>query len=213
MTMTDEMHHEYGLIYRPFGPMIYQQEISQELFDDLLQSGEKSTENFRQHLAGNMKDERGLTKLISEDSKEEMLDRCALYVAGAEGKPPEYRQHLQNRVEFILDDVWINYMQAYEWNPPHSHSGNLSFVIYLSNPVDQTIEENHETQRETNAPSAGRITFRYGEKHDMSNNFFHYLPRAKDMLIFPSWLEHQVFQYTQEATRISVAGNVFIRYK
>ena len=31
-----------------------------------------------------------------------------------------------------LEKLWINYQKANEYNPPHDHTGDLSFVIYFT---------------------------------------------------------------------------------
>ena len=211
MSDMDFLHTEYGVIHRPFGPIIYQQEISDELFTELKEKIGQSEEDYRKNLAGNIKDERSLNDMLSEDAIIEIRERCALYTAAYYGKPPQYHSHYMNTVQ--LETIWVNFMKAYEWNPPHQHTGDMSFVIYIDNPVNETIEAQHETQRHSNAPTAGKIMFRYGEQHNLSHNRFHARPNAKDMLIFPAWLEHQVFQFTQkDITRISVAGNALYKY-
>ncbi len=32
--------------------------------------------------------------------------------------------------------VWVNFMKAGEWNPSHSHSGDISCVTYLQVPPE-----------------------------------------------------------------------------
>jgi hypothetical protein len=44
-----------------------------------------------------------------------------------------------DRVE--IGDIWINFQKKHEFNPEHTHSLDLSFVIYLQIP-DTLIEEN-----------------------------------------------------------------------
>ena len=194
--MTDDLHRDYGTIYRPFGPMIYQQEISQQLYDDLMQSGEQSTDNMK-HTVSELNDERDITRIISEESKEEIFDRCALYMAGLVKKPPEHQKRIREKYSLDIDGIWINYMKSHEYFPPHVHKGDISFVIYLDNPIKEE----------------GKIQFRYGERHDMSDSMFQFTPQTKHMLIFPAWLEHQVFKFTKDVTRISVAGNIHINIR
>lgn len=209
MNSLDYMHMEYGQIHRPFGPIVYQQEISDDLFEELKDKIYKTDHVYRKHLAGNIVDERGLNGMLSEEAIKELDERHGLYLAAYFGKPVEKRFDYMPQVE--LESIWVNFMKAFEWNPPHEHTGALSFVIYIDNPVDDFQELQHETQKESNAPSAGKIMFRYGENHPFSRNKMYMRPKAKDILIFPAWLEHQVFQFTQDVTRISVAGNYRMR--
>ena len=66
-------------------------------------------------------------------------------------------------------DFWFNFSEIGDVNPPHRHSGSLSAVIYISNTQDlPTIFEGG----------------------------FEYNGISKEMLIFPSNLQHQVAENT-----------------
>jgi hypothetical protein len=53
------------------------------------------------------------------------------------------------------------------------------------------------------------IEWRYGETHFLSPNRMLHFPEERDIVVFPGWLEHQVYPFKQEgADRISVAGNI-----
>jgi hypothetical protein len=204
----DFEYDEYGVVHRPFGPIIYEQEVSDELFDELKTIIPHSTDDYRINLAGNIADERDLTKLISDKAKEELRERTALYLSLCMEKPQHQFPHFMNGLD--LESIWVNFQKAWEWNPPHKHTGDVSFVIYIDNPVNAKEERKHPTQH-GNAPTAGHITFRYGETHTLSGDRLIVNPKPKQMFLFPAWLEHQVFPFTQEGiTRISVAGNMHV---
>ena len=40
-----------------------------------------------------------------------------------------------------LDTMWVNFQKKYEFNPPHTHTGVLSFVIFIQIPYDLKEEE------------------------------------------------------------------------
>ena len=206
ITILDQEYEQYGEIYRPFSPLIYKQVISDDMFDSLKQSIDNAHEDYRHTLAGNIADERKLE--IDDVASTEINERVALYLSLMHDKPTHHFPHYLNGLN--LNSIWVNFQKAFEWNPPHKHEGDISFVIYIDNPVDITEEEKHPTQQ-GNAPTAGRIAFRYGEQHNLMSNVITMSPKAKDMLIFPAWLEHQVYPFTQEnITRISIAGNISI---
>ena len=60
--------------------------------------------------------------------------------------------------KLILDTLWINFSQKHDFNPPHSHSGSLSFVIFCK--VPQKI---FEVQADSNS-QVGELHFTYGEQ-------------------------------------------------
>jgi len=197
-----------GVLIHPFGPVIYKTEIESDTLDRLTELCEKSRNNddVRPTLAGNLSDERLL--IIDDKTSQEIIDHCGVLQAAMFGKTKRHLSHFTRNM--LIDGVWVNYQKAFEWNPLHSHTGDISFVIYISNPIDYDLERKHPTQR-TNTPTAGHISFRYGEKHPMSSHTFMHRPVAGEIFCFPSWLEHQVFPFTTEGIeRISIAGNLSI---
>ena len=63
-------------------------------------------------------------------------------------------------------------------------------------------------------PKPGSIVFRYGEEKDMLSPMRFYIPKAGDIFIFPSWLEHMVIPFkTPDVERVSVSGNIYVRDK
>ena len=105
--------------------------------------------------------------------------------------------YLSENRPLYLHSMWVNYMKKHEFNPPHNHSGVLSFVIFVKIPYDLKEEENlleGKTPEET----------KEGLNVDKSFDGV--------MLMFPSAQVHEVFPfYTSESYRITVSGNVRIK--
>jgi len=105
--------------------------------------------------------------------------------------------------ELKLDTLWINFSQKHDSNPPHTHTGVLSFVIYCK--VPQRI---FEVQADSNTQRAGEIVFQYGEPiTDLMGNDYPVKPSENLIFIFPSKLKHFVPAYYVDEERISVSGN------
>ena len=104
--------------------------------------------------------------------------------------------------------MWVNYQRKLEYNPPHSHSGDLSFVIYLQVP-NELVEERNESVGKRRNFGPGAICFEYGF-HDaqfcISDGFR--FPEVGELLIFPAWLKHYVFAFKSDVERVSVSGNI-----
>ena len=66
-------------------------------------------------------------------------------------------------------DFWFNFSEICDVNPPHRHAGSLSSVIYISNTQDLPT---------------------------IFDGGFEYNGISKEMLIFPSHLQHQVAENT-----------------
>lgn len=210
-TLNDE-----GLLLQPFGPIIYKTSVSTEVLKSLDELADMtrydSSAMCNDTLAGNMKNEKRISTYIEDKTyvhvKDQIFKRVAETYCAFINQPTEIYGHFAKKMK--MSDVWINFQQTFEWNPLHHHSGDYSFVIYLQNDIDMDIERQHQTQQ-GNSPTAGKISFHYGENVPMMNNVLSILPERGDMFVFPASLNHQVAPFTEEGKeRISVAGNVFL---
>jgi len=105
-----------------------------------------------------------------------------------------------------LDSLWINFSQKHDFNPPHNHTGKLSFVIFC-----QVPKEIFKVQADSNTQRAGEIHFTYGEPiSPLMGNDYPVKPYENLMFIFPASLRHFVPAYWVDAERISVSGNFIV---
>jgi hypothetical protein len=105
-----------------------------------------------------------------------------------------------------LDTLWINFSQKHDFNPPHTHTGILSFVIFCKVP-----EEIFKVQADCNTQRAGQITFSCGEPlTKLMGSEFPVKPYENLMFLFPSNLRHYVSSYWVDEERISVSGNFIV---
>ena len=131
---------------------------------------------------------------------------------------------LSSNKPLYLHDLWVNHMKKHEFNPPHSHSGALSFVIFIKIPYDLKAEEDQ-------FPLTREMTLDESYNIQMKNHTskFAFLNTRSDgtisvdcinvdksfegkMLMFPSPQIHQVFPfYTSDDYRITVSGNIRIK--
>jgi hypothetical protein len=110
-----------------------------------------------------------------------------------------------------LEDLWVNYQQKYDFNPPHNHAGVLSFVIWLQIPYDINDEVDQPRSVKTRSPLAGHFCFQH--TNPFGEIVFDNIPVDKHfsgcMAIFPSELIHSVYPfYTSDDYRITVSGNI-----
>ena len=102
-------------------------------------------------------------------------------------------------------EMWINYMKAGDFNPPHSHGADLSFVAFPDVPKE-IIEECGEFKGTMRGP--GGVSWLYGDGNRQCITVVHRLPETRDLFIFPAFLKHWVFPFKSDVERISVSGNV-----
>ena len=111
----------------------------------------------------------------------------------------------------IIDDPWVNFQQKHEFNPPHNHTGIISFVIWIKIPYNIEDECNTVVSKKSKNPLVGHFTFHYANV--LGKVYHEHIKADKSyegtLLIFPSDLNHSVHPfYTSDEYRISVSGNV-----
>ena len=97
---------------------------------------------------------------------------------------------------------WINFQQAGEFNPVHTHTGIVSAVVYID--VPPCIAEEHTGILK----AAGNIDFIFGESSYWSNTILHHVPKTGEILIFPSHVKHTVYPFQSKVERVSMSFNV-----
>ena len=128
-----------------------------------------------------------------------------------------YNVHISKVIpppEFELMRLWSNHQKQREFFPPHIHDGLYSFIVFMKIPTNW--KEQHELPISTNSnlPAASDLQFMIGgERGEVGTKSF---PLSSEdegrMLIFPSWLIHQVLPfYGTEEERITISGNIIYR--
>ena len=96
-------------------------------------------------------------------------------------------------------------MKAGEFNPPHHHSADLSFVLFVNVPK-QLFQENRKYAGTSGGP--GAISWFYGEGNNHYISSVDQFPRVGDLFIFPASLNHWVYPFKSKGERVSLSGNL-----
>ena len=207
-------------ILYPFSPPIFQTEVDSNFTKELIEEGRKLTkeeDDWNLKLAGNLK--YGRSYHYKEDYLLKVEPYLKTYVErffngiysqfGSDNKMVEkllsiqHDRRQQRQGKLRLDKLWINFSQKHDFNPPHTHTGILSFVIFC-----QVPEEIFEVQADSNTQRAGEIHFQYGETiSKLQGNEYPIKPYENLMFLFPANLRHYVSSYWVDEERISVSGN------
>jgi len=181
----------------------------------IIDSNFQNVEEANYGLAGNLKKEFKLTH-CKEYIHYLIGGMCDQY--GGDTGFNYYKQIdlLTKDVPLVLDDVWVNFQQKHEFNPPHVHSGIFSFVIWIDIPYLIEDEKNHPATKMSNTPVAGQFAFMY--INALGKVSTQYIPADKTYnnkaIFFPATLSHAVFPfYTSDKYRISVSGNYKLQVK
>jgi hypothetical protein len=177
--------------------------IKQEIVE--IQKNFFLAESVNYSLAGHIRKEYKLSK-----SKQYIENLLLPYVIEFDNQS-KYLQSLNllnKDVSIKLEYPWVNFMKKHEFNPPHNHSGLLSFVIWIKIPFN--IEEEFQQFPDIKHNATGCFNFLY--INSLGKICTHTIKADKNMenciLIFPSELTHFVNPfYTSDDYRISISGN------
>lgn len=192
-----------GQIIRPFGPIIYRNQISESMQAEVLDKAAVSSEDATSALAGNIEKEVFID--LSTESADELAGFIFDFMAHSAQVGMGKKDAKVKRLSF--ERVWVNSQRKGEWNPPHSHSATFSLVAYCQIPEALKEEWKHANQQGQD-PTGGMIQWNYGQWAPYNKSTFGPVtPQERDIYVFPSWLQHQVFPFNADVTRISLSTN------
>jgi len=193
--------------------MIYKFNITQNIYEQLLEISKDKSVKYNSSLAGNMVEEYGLLKycdvvepfIIKELSKIEPL---VTYVKNLKLFHP-------NPLNLMLQNFWVNYQKKYEFNPIHNHGGIFSFILFLQIPFTNAEEKLLSPGVNSNGDMSGKLSFLYTHsdiRGGIKEQTFEVDKTwEKTGLIFKSELNHCVYPFFSEGERITMSGNLLFR--
>ena len=119
-------------------------------------------------------------------------------------------------VPFRLSNFWVNFQKQHEFNPPHSHGGIWSFVVWIKIPTNFREQHALPFSASSNMPKASDFEFHYttmlgditGSNYALDKN------SEGHMLFFPASLQHSVYPFYEcDKERVSISGNIHFEIK
>ena len=108
--------------------------------------------------------------------------------------------------------LWINYMKKHEFNPPHTHTGTFSIVMFIKIPFD--IEDEEKVFPPTNTERILNYNGTFGvtacNYFGQINDYRLHIDRTWEgtMLLFPANMRHSVHPfYSSDEERITMSSN------
>ena len=214
-----------------WGPLVVQTKIEDNFVDELLERGLESRHSgkkqldARRYLAGHIENE-----FLYENTIEWFDPKIEPYINGYINLADQWTgvnsfkhlirdstvenivkgghdQKIPTDIGWHMSMAWINFQKKGEYNPPHNHPCDLSFVAFLQ--VPKEIGEEYKAIPEIeHGKGPGILYFNYGEQLPFSVKSFGKLPERGDLFLFPGWLMHHVHDFKSDVERISVSGNV-----
>ena len=189
------------MIYNQSNLSFVSEKIPENLYQSLLAYTKKrrkdETWNYNGRLAGALEQQSSLSEWVHEcPGFEEYIIRLStqLWSEVYETCPWDFQQTKDVTPYIKLRNLWVNYQRKNEYNPMHTHSGIVSFVIFADIPYGPEERNTHR-----------------------SNGAFQLeaevLPVDKSwngvILMFPSTTKHAVYPFKSTDTeRVTVSGNL-----
>ena len=197
-----------------FGPVLKKYKLSDEFCKEMLRRGLTSKVSHEQQLAGiiEQKEQFGQYRYSDQDIKffaENMVEVLSDY-RSTQNEMFGQSDDVNDVPQYRLNSLWINIMGPGDFNPPHVHDGDLSFVLYLKVPKELK-EENEKYIGKSDGP--GNIWLQFGEDLTWAASSKAIFPEENMMLVFSARLRHVVYPYKSNVERISISGNFDVMNK
>ena len=199
------MSKETYFILKPFGPSIVKLKIPENLVDKLntyvdsvVNDKKKSSElDHGAQLAGMVTQELKLEKNFMEAAGwgRFLANACQKWIELANKKKIS---------KFEIISSWVVRQFKDEYNPTHFHGGHISGVGYLK--VPNNLGSIKQGGKENNIN--GCLQLIHGSQMFMSESIYTVKPEVGDFYLFPNYLMHTVFPFTDtDEERRSVSFN------
>ena len=190
-------------VLSPFGPKIAKLKFSNRLIKKINQEVERINSNsfltnkldYSKKLVGQVKQEISLPKSFIKKNLEKIKTKNIKEFIYIKKKKKAKRVKIKN--------FWVVRQFSNEYNPIHFHDGHISGVGYLKVPE-------FLISKKRNLKTNGTIDFINGSRIFLSESIHNHSPKVGDVLLFPNYLMHTVYPFSQKGERRSFSFNVEI---
>tara|TARA_B100001093_G_C26469946_1_gene860164 strand:+ start:71 stop:709 length:639 start_codon:yes stop_codon:yes gene_type:complete len=204
-------------VFRPFGPAIGEISVKQKFIDDLndysnsiINNEDKSSKfDAGKQLAGQVKQEFEIENNFFDLKIKDYLNELVRdYVWNSFEKKIIDYEEFKKRFQVRYKSKWIVRQFENEYNPLHSHTGNISGVCYLLLPNDFGSKSQDSKRSNPN----GCIALAHGSEQFMSPAIKLIKPTLAKFIFFPNYLLHTVYPFKGKGERRSFSFNADIGF-
>ena len=188
-----------------WGPYVMKTKLPDYIIKKLKAEGKKARVHYNHKLAGHLDNQYLYPEKVQQWFYTELQPVVQAYRTGH----CKFHGIEELDIEMNADDLWVNYMQAGDFNPLHTHGGDYSFVLFLD--VPKKLEEEQKEFQGTSA-KPGSLIFEFANqaRPRWATTGTNITPKTGDFFMFPALLQHWVCPFKSKVTRISVSGNLRI---
>ena len=178
---------------------------------EMLDTNFQSANSYKENLAGAIEQEYKIYE--SAHLLEKFIQEVVPIYWKSVGNHERANDHHIIRVNEGQKDIWVNFSKKGEYNPLHTHSGLLSFVLWYKMPFIIEDEKNLPLVSGGTLNTGACFQFNFLEMDSKGAIGQHTIEADRSyenkMIIFPSNLQHTVYPFfTSDDYRISLSGNI-----
>ena len=178
---------------------------------EMLDSNFQSANSYKEKLAGAIEQEYRIYE--STHLLEKFIQEVVPIYWKSVGNHERSNDHHIIRINEGQKDIWVNFSKKGEYNPLHTHSGLLSFVLWYKMPFIIEDENNLPIVSGGTLNTGACFQFNFLEMDSKGAIGQHTIEADRSyenkMIIFPSNLQHSVYPFfTSDDYRISLSGNI-----
>ena len=192
----------------PFGPFVMKTKLPDYMINRLLEDGKKELKSYNKSLAGHLKSQ----FLYNSETTGWFYNETSPIWQCYRDQHCQFHGLDKIQIELDAQDLWVNFMKSGDFNPLHTHGGDYSFVIFLDVP-DKLKKEQDKFEGTSGKPGCLNFEFTQQAKPKWASTGQIVTPKTGDMYIFPALLQHWVYPFKSNITRVSVSGNLEIMNK
>lgn len=198
--VIEENVESIGMTQTILGSIILKIVLPMKVIDEINEAYDKHSKSLEAHnqsLAGKIEEEKLVTDLLSENTKQIFIQCFAQYLKNIQ--KPWWGISLAN--------AWINEMRENEYNPFHYHTSKmtdlgLSSVLVLKRPESYGKEYSREEH-----PSNGYLEFVGGNQDPLGVSQFRVDAQVGEFYIFPYTMLHGVYPFNGDGIRRTMSYN------
>ena len=204
-------------VYRPFGPAIGEINVNNDFINNLNDYSDTiindelklKKQDVGKELAGQVKQEFEIdVDFFSEKIEKYLTSLIAQYVFQSYEKKLITLEEFKKKFKIRYRSKWIVRQFENEYNPLHSHTGNVSGVCYLLVPKNLGTKSQESKRNNPN----GHIALSHGSEAFTSPAIKLVKPTVGKFLFFPNYLLHTVYPFKGEGERRSFSFNADIAF-
>ncbi len=187
------------------GTLVMKAKAPESVVNTLYNEAKEELYSYNHKLAGHLKSQ----FLFNDKTKEWFYPEMQMYWDCYREQQCYFQGKENIKLNYKAIDLWVNFMKPGDFNPIHTHGGDISFVLFLDVPEELKKEQD---KHEAVSSVPGALDFQFSQPLPPESRWFvnnhTIIPKTGDILIFPAMLQHYVLPFKSDITRVSVSGNL-----